>query len=121
MCRTSMGFLSSIHTSECVQSLHTEFCHYTKESRGHVQISTVMGTNFMDVVEYVTLIFFAAVLCYGNKELAKMIEEWDRRLDYLRVPAAIRKFTMVWVCMSQGEAMSLGAWCVHQKGTGHLQ
>ena len=50
-----------------------------------------------------------------------MIEEWDRRLDYLRVPAAIRKFTMVWVCMSQGEAMSLGAWRVHKKGTGHLQ
>ena len=53
-----MGFLSSIHTSKRVQFLHTEFCHYTKESRGHVQISAVMGTNFMDVVEYVTSIFF---------------------------------------------------------------
>ena len=75
----SMGCLSSIHTNLCVQSLHIKFGHYT-ESCGHVQISAVMGTNCMDVVVCVALIFLAAVLCHGNKGLARRLksgtEDW---------------------------------------------
>ena len=105
----SMGFLSSVHTNVCVQSLHIEFGHYTRESHGHVQISAVMGTNFMAVVECVTLILLAAVLCHGNRGLARRL---GQKIGLLEGSWAIRKFIMVWVCMSQGEAMSLVNWCL---------